>query len=457
METRANYIAVGLFTLVAIFAAFGFVYWTAGGVDRGELVTLRVRIPGSASGLGRGSAVLFNGVKVGDVRRVFIDINNPTVAIADTRVDRLTPITESTKADIGLAGLTGQANIELRGGSTTEPNLLQQAEERGEIAEVVANPSAVTNLLQTAQTILTRADKVLSGLEGFVDDTRGPLTDTVQNVKHFSDALAKNADGIDRFLDSVSNLSETISGVSDQLSSTLTAAEDLLRSVDRDKIASIVDNVDQVSARFRDSTANLEQIMAKVDSAMTSIDEFSGDANRAIDKVNAVLDGIDPATVSTALTNFEQTSATINSAANDIAKVANRIGERSGDIDKLIADASQMADRLNKASVRVDGVLQKVDSLLGSDDTKGLIADAGATFREFRKVGETLNSKLGTITDGFARFSTQGLRDLEGLVQDGRRAIQRIEAAISDFQRNPQRILTGGEGTVREYNGRARR
>jgi phospholipid/cholesterol/gamma-HCH transport system substrate-binding protein len=190
---------------------------------------------------------------------------------------------------------------------------------------------------------------------------------------------------------------------------------------------------------------------------MTSIDAFSGDANRAIDKVNAVLDGIDPATVSTALTNFEQTSATINSAANDIAKVANRIGERSGDIDKLIADASQMADRLNKASVRVDGVLQKVDSLLGSDDTKGLIADAGATFREFRKVGETLNSKLGTITDGFARFSTQGLRDLEGLVQDGRRAIQRIEAAISDFQRNPQRILTGGEGTVREYNGRARR
>lgn len=457
METRANYIAVGLFTLLAIFAAFGFVYWTAGGVERGELVTLRVRIPGSASGLGRGSAVLFNGVKVGDVRRVYIDVTNPGVAIADTRVDRLTPITKSTRADIGIAGLTGQANIELRGGRTDEPNLLQQAEEAGTIAEIQAEPSAVTNLLQTAQTLLNRADRVLSGLEGFVDDARGPLTDTVQNVQRFSKALSENADGIDNFLASVGKLSDTITGVSDQLSSTLASAEELLNSVDRDKIGAIVDNVEQVSRNFRNATAELDQIMGRVEETVATIRDFSADAQTAIDKVNAVLDGVDPATVSTALTNFEQTSTTINSAANDIAKVARRIGERSGDIDKFIADASQLADRLNKASVRVDGVLQKVDSLLGSDEAEGLIADAGATLAEFRKVGQTLNARLGTITDNFANFSGQGLRDLQGLIQDGRRAIQRIEAAITDLQRNPQRILTGGEGTIREYDGRARR
>ena len=77
METKANYVIVGIFTLAAILAAFGFVYWTAAIGDRGETIQLRVRIPGSASGLSRGSAVLFNGVKVGDVRRVFIDIDNP--------------------------------------------------------------------------------------------------------------------------------------------------------------------------------------------------------------------------------------------------------------------------------------------------------------------------------------------------------------------------------------------
>lgn len=457
METRANYVAVGLFTLLAVLAAFAFVYWQAGGIDRGELVTLRVRIPGSASGLGRGSSVLFNGVKVGDVRRVYIDVNNPAVAIADTRIDRLTPITQSTKADIGIAGLTGQSHIELRGGSTDEPNLLQKAEEAGEIAEIVADPSAVTNLLQTAQTILTRADSVLAGLEGFVNDARGPLMETVENVRTFSAALSENSDGIDRFLQSVSSLSDTITGVSDQLSSTLTAAEELLNAVDREKVAGIVDNVERVTAQFRQSTVNLDKVMAGVETAVASINEFSSGANATIGKVNEILDGVDSATVRTALTNFEQVSTTINGAANDIAKVTEKIGQRAGDIDQFIADASQLASRLNQASVRVDGVLEKVDGLLGSDEAEGLIADARQTFRQFREVGETLNSRLSTITEGFSRFSTTGLRDLEALIRDGRQAILRIERAITDFERNPQRILTGGEGTVREYDGRARR
>lgn len=457
METRANYIAVGLFTLIAIVAAFAFVYWTAGGIDRGETTTLRVRIPGSASGLGRGSAVLFNGVKVGDVRRVYIDVANPEVAIAETRVDKLTPITQSTKADIGLAGLTGQANIELRGGRTDEPNLLQQAEERNETAEIVADPSAVTNLLQTAQTILTRADSVLVGLEGFVGEARGPLMETVQNVRTFSASLAENSDGIDRFLESVGSLSETISGVSDQLSSTLTAAEELLTSVDREKIGNIVDNVEQVTAQFRQSTANLDRVVSGVESAVASFTEFSSGAGETLGKVNEILDGVDAGTVRTTLTNLEQMSTTVNGAANDIAKVTERVGQRAGDIDQLIADASEMAGRLNQASVRVDGVLQKIDSLLGSDETEGLVTDARETLKQFREVGETLNARMGTITDGFARFSATGLRDVEALVRDGRRAILRIEQAISDFERNPQRILTGGEGTVRQYDGRARR
>ena len=51
-------------------------------------------------------------VRVG--RRVYIDVLNPTVAIADAEIDRLTPITKSTQADIGIAGLTGQSNIELK-------------------------------------------------------------------------------------------------------------------------------------------------------------------------------------------------------------------------------------------------------------------------------------------------------------------------------------------------------
>ncbi|MBU2191721.1 MlaD family protein [Mesorhizobium sp. 10J20-29] len=457
METKANYVIVGIFTIVAIVSAFAFVYWTSAIGDRGETATLRIRIPGSASGLGRGSAVLFNGVKVGDVRRVYIDVQNPKVAIADAEIDRLTPITKSTQADIGLAGLTGQANIELKGADLNEPNLLDVAEEQDKIAEIVANPSAVTNLLQTAQDIFTRADRVLSELEGFANDVRGPLTTTVENTQKFSEALARNSDGVDKFLASVAALSEELAGVSGKLDGTLKAAENLLNSVDPDKIKSIVANVEEFTGDLKAQGAKFDKIVDNVDQAVTSIDAFATDAGETLGKVDKVLDGVDADTVKSALANIERASESASKAASDVAVFTEKLRPRADDVDQIIADARELTGRLNAASVRVDGILVKVDKLLGSGEAEGLFADASVTLKSFRQVADTLNSRLGAILDGLSRFSGPGLRNVDSLVQDTRRSVNRIERAITDLERNPQRIITGGDGNVRQYDGRTRR
>lgn len=457
METRANYVIVGIFTLAAIMAAFAFVYWTAAIGDRGETALLRIRIPGSASGLGRGSFVLFNGVKVGDVRRVYIDVQNPNAAIADTEVDRLTPITKSTQADIGIAGLTGQANVELKGANPNEPLLFDEAEESGTVAEIVANPSAVTNLLETAQDIFTRADKVISQLEGFTNDARGPLTDTVRNIQKFSEALAANSDGVDKFLASVSSLSSTLEGASGRLDSTLAAIQDLLGAVDRDRVKDIVANVEATTKNLKQTSDRFDEVLDNVNTAVGSINDFAQKTQGTLARVDKVLDGIDPDDVRQALANIQSASENANKAAVDIAEVTDKFAKRSDDIDKTISDAQQLAERLNNASTRVDGILAKVDELLGSGEANGVMADARATLNSFKQVADTLNARLGTITDNLARFSGEGLRNVNALVQDSRRSIQRIEEAVTDLQRNPQRILSGGDGEVRQYNGRMRR
>jgi phospholipid/cholesterol/gamma-HCH transport system substrate-binding protein len=137
--------------------------------------------------------------------------------------------------------------------------------------------------------------------------------------------------------------------------------------------------------------------------------------------------------------------------------VTDKFADRSDDIDQTIRDAHQLAARLNNASVRVDGILQKVDKLLGSGQADGVMADARETLKSFKQVADTLNARLGTITDNLARFSGQGLQNVEALVQDSRRSINRIEEAVTDLSRNPQKILSGGAGEVRQYDGRARR
>jgi len=161
--------------------------------------------------------------------------------------------------------------------------------------------------------------------------------------------------------------------------------------------------------------------------------------------------------VGTAVRNFEEASTAINRASTDIARVSETIGARTEDIDRFITEARELASRLNAASVRVDGVLAKVDGLLASGDGESLFAEASETLRAYRQVADTLNARIGTITEGLSRFSDQGLRNMEALVRDARRSISRIERAVSEFEQNPQRIITGGDGTIRQYDGRVRR
>lgn len=532
METRANYVTVGIFTLLAILAAFAFVYWTAAVGERGETATVRILIPGSASGLGRGSAILFNGVRVGDIRRVYIDPRNPAAAIADAEIDRLTPITRSTQVDVGLAGLTGQANIELRGANLDEPNLLAEAEAQGQTAELTANPSAVTNLLETAQSIFRRADTVLTEFEGFATDVRGPLTQSARNAQMFTDALGRNAEGIDTFLASVSDLSGTLSSVSGQLQSTLAAAEEFISAVDAGRVNQVMANVEEFTGDLRDAGDGLQQIMADMSTATGAVATITTRAegtmntiDGVVSSVQGVVDQVDPEMVRELVSNFDQASAAIRGASSDVQNIARSINERSGDIDKIIADARLLGERLNQAALRVDGVIVRVDDLLGSGqtdgviadtretlqsfrqvannlnaridellgtadtqgliadarvtldsfrqmadtidsrvdevlgsaETRGLIQDASATLAAYRQVADTLNARIGAITDNLSRFSGQGLREVDGLVRDTRQSINRIERAITDIERNPQRILQGGAGEVRQFDGRQRR
>jgi len=67
METRAPYALIGFLVVLAIGAVFGFVYWMhiIGGL--GDRALYRVRFENSVSGVLIGSAVMFNGIKVGEV------------------------------------------------------------------------------------------------------------------------------------------------------------------------------------------------------------------------------------------------------------------------------------------------------------------------------------------------------------------------------------------------------
>ena len=104
METRAPFVVVGAFVLAAIVAVFGFVYWlhNTGGI--GPRATYHVQFDGSVPGLLVGAAVLFNGIRVGEVTDLGLAPDSPRRVNATISVASTTPVRSGHQGRSGIPG-----------------------------------------------------------------------------------------------------------------------------------------------------------------------------------------------------------------------------------------------------------------------------------------------------------------------------------------------------------------
>ena len=445
METRANYVLVGLFTLVVIAAAFAFIYWVSRIDESSGLVPLKIRIVGEVTGLGEGSDVLFNGIKVGKVNRVEFDRADPRVVFAIAGVKATTPLRADTSATIGSQGLTGVAYISLKGGTPEAAPLL---EGEGE-AVIDAAPSALGDILETVRLIAGRADTMMTTLDSFIKENRVPATQAISNVEKFSQALARNADGVDKFLASVSTVADSLQTLSARLDGAIAQAEKILNAVDPAKVRATVDNVEDFTAKLKGAGDGVKEVVAAAQASMKQIQTFSEGVNASLVKVDGLIAAVDPQKLKGVVDDLSQT-------AKSARDVASTVQARRGDIDKIITDTSELAAKLNASSSRIDGVLAKLDGFLGSADGEGLSGDIRKTLADFRETSQSLRARVNEVAAGLSKFSGRGLDDVRALVQDTRRSIDRIDRVVTDIGNDPQKLITGGS-QPRQFDGRPRR
>jgi phospholipid/cholesterol/gamma-HCH transport system substrate-binding protein len=187
METRAPYALIGLFVTAVIAAVFGFVYWLHNSGGLTERTVYRVHFENSVSGLLKGAAVLFNGIRVGEVTNLQLDINNPQVITATIAVDAGTPVRADTKVGLDFQGLTGVPAVTLQGGSAP---LNAATKASGEPFVLTADPSAGQSMTNTARDTLRRLDTILG-------DNSEAIRSTMANLSTFTDALARNSGKLD--------------------------------------------------------------------------------------------------------------------------------------------------------------------------------------------------------------------------------------------------------------------
>jgi phospholipid/cholesterol/gamma-HCH transport system substrate-binding protein len=190
METRAPYALIGLFVLAAIGAVFGFVYWLNNTAGLSERSVYRVRFEKTVSGLLNGAAVLFNGIRVGEVTGLRLDPDHPQQVIATIAVISATPVRADTRAGLEFQGLTGVPVISLIGGPSTAPLVSPSP---AEPPLIVADPDAGQSMTEAARQALRRVDAVLA-------DNSEPLKSAIANLNTFTGALSRNSDRVDTIL-----------------------------------------------------------------------------------------------------------------------------------------------------------------------------------------------------------------------------------------------------------------
>jgi phospholipid/cholesterol/gamma-HCH transport system substrate-binding protein len=427
MESRANYAIIGLFTLAVIAAAAGFVYWILAAGPGGAQTRYRILFDGSVAGLEAGSAVNFNGIRVGEVVSLGLDPKNPRGATVIISVASSTPVRADTEAIVEAQPLTGISQVALRGGSAEAAPLVPPP---GDMATIKGAPSPLADVLQGAREIMGRVDSVVRRVDQILADNDESVRNAVRNVEKFTAALGDNAGDVATFLKDAGQAARTLSSLGTRLETVSDEANKLIASIDRTRVQNIVTNVDKFVAALGENSGDVASFVRDASKAARDLGAISGRLEGVVENATKIIAAVDPKRVDSIVANVD--------------RFTGALGNQAGTVEQMLKDAGDLARQLREMGGRIEKVLANIESLTGSGEGSGVFTEFSETAKTIRRLAENLDQRTAGLTAGINRLTGQGLREFESLAADGRRTLTEIERVFRNFERNPQRFIFGG-------------
>ncbi len=454
METRANYVLIGAFTLVGILAALGFFLWLAK-VEVDRQYAYYDILFDSVSGLGEAGDVRYNGLPVGQVTRLSLDEDDPSKVRVRIEIGAEVPIKEDTIATLELQGVTGVSYVSLSGG-TPGSRLLREASDQ-RIPVIASQPSAVQTIFEGIPAVMNEAVALLKNLNEVAgSENRDAVNRMLGNLERASGNLDQALKDFSTLSADLSAASATIAGftsrldgVADAAVTTLNTTDDTLKTARAalEKAQPMIENATEALASARkgiDSAdglmnSDLPKLIAQLETTATAIQtvvtELGGKTDGVIAKISTVgdraiarLDQAEAtlAKLDTALDTATATMAAIGDTARSVDELA------KGDAAALVAEARQAVAGVNTAVTAANKVM--------SDDLPVIIADIKSTVS---RVDQAVATTAADISGASGR--------LEGIVANADGAIL---AATETFQNANTtlsavtRTLDNAEGTL---------
>jgi phospholipid/cholesterol/gamma-HCH transport system substrate-binding protein len=428
METRANFVAIGAFTLAVIAGAFLFVLWMAGYGGGSNITRYRIVFQGSVAGLARGGVVLFNGLRVGEVKSVDFLPNDPGRVAAEIEVDNRIPVRADTTARLEMQGLTGASAIALTGGA---PDAAPVGAKPGEEATLIAEPSQIQNLLVNVQNISAKADSVLTRADKLMADSGPALTDTVKNIDTFSKALGDASSGLNGAVSGIGEIGKKIGPLAGRLEKLTDDADKLLGAVDAAKVRKSVDDLSGFAASLGAKDGPTQHALADAATLVKHLNETSTKLDAAL----ADLDGMAKA--------FD--AKKVGELMDGAASVGEALKENRGNLDSTLKNAAELTAKLNQSASKIDGLMTSLQGFVGDPNVKGPIGQFGDAAKSIKVLADDIDVRIRQLSTGLVKFSGSGLKEYEDMAVDARKTLGDIDTLIRSIEKNPTQLIFGSK------------
>ena len=271
METRANFVLIGTFTLAVIAAAFGFILWFQNLHSTKLRSPLRIVFEGSASGLRNGGSVNFNGIRVGEV--VSVKIDNPKRVVALAMVENNAPVRKDTLVGLEFQGLTGVSAISLKGGDEAAPPVPLDTDG---VPVLTADPDSVQDISAAIKSTLQNVNRVVS-------ENQESLKNSLRNVETFTATLARNSEVIDGSMLKIDSVMGKTDGIMSKADGVVARTDNILLGLDA--LAGGKDGGELTAAvkSFHELTENLDK---RSGALMADGRRTLGDISRAVNNLD---------------------------------------------------------------------------------------------------------------------------------------------------------------------------
>lgn len=294
METRANYLVIGVFVLGLLGSILGFVYWMKSDSSGASGKDYYVVFDGSVQGLTQSSAVLFNGIRFGVVRSI-------ELVPEDTRKVRLLitvredmPVRTNSHARIAQQGLAGFSAVEVTPGTPDAPLLQAKAGEQYPV--IYADPGA-GSLFSGMSDAASNANALAARLNNVVANNEDSIRHTLSNIETFSTMLAERKDDVAGIVQNVRTLSERLSSISQKMD----GAIDRLAGAASDHPDSVVSQVQQAAASFHQLSEKLDkslgdksgELTQQMERSLREFELFMKEGRRLADSLDRVVEKVE--------------------------------------------------------------------------------------------------------------------------------------------------------------------